>query len=112
MEAILDRAAALERVEGDVELLQELVELFLADAPERMAEIRSALAACDGEGLQQAAHSLKGAAANLSALALASVAKHLEDAGRRQDFVVAAQAYAALEAEVDRLQEALSARGW
>jgi two-component system sensor histidine kinase/response regulator len=112
MEAILDRTAALERVEGDAELLQELVDLFLADAPERMADIRGALAARDAEALRKAAHSLKGAAANLSAVALASAAKRLEDAGRMADFATAAHACAALQEEIDRLQEALRATDW
>jgi two-component system sensor histidine kinase/response regulator len=103
MDAVLDRETALERVEGDVELFEELVQLFLEDLPERLSEIRVGLARQDGDQVRRAAHALKGAAANLSALAVAATARTLEEAGRGADFDAAARAYTTLEAEIDRL---------
>ena len=37
---VFDREAALAAVEGDLELMEELVELFLTDAPGLIDEIR------------------------------------------------------------------------
>ena len=41
--AAFDLAAALDRMDGDVELMKELAGLFLDECPQRMAEIRQAL---------------------------------------------------------------------
>ena len=108
MALVIDRVEALERVEGDVDLLRELVEVFLEDVPTRMAEIREALERRDAEGLRSAAHSLKGAAANLSACAVSAAAERLEMAGRNQDFAETESAYAVLVTETDRLTHELA----
>src|SRR5581483_6963715 len=39
----MDRAAVLERVEGDVELLRQLVELFREDSARHLRDLRAAL---------------------------------------------------------------------
>src|SRR5262249_30952815 len=61
--------------------LDELVRVFETDARGYLAGIREAAAAGDAAGLRQAAHSLKGAAANMGALALAETALQLEQRG-------------------------------
>jgi HPt (histidine-containing phosphotransfer) domain-containing protein len=105
---VIDRAEALERVEGDVDLLRELVGLFLEDVPARIAEIRDAIERRDAGGLRSGAHSLKGAAANLSARAVSEAAQRLEIAGRDQDFTHVESAYAVLITEIDRLTHELA----
>ena len=62
-----DRASLLERVEGDEELLAEMIKLFLADAPRLLDAMRNALQQGDMIVLERSAHSMKGAASNLSA---------------------------------------------
>ena len=42
---VFDRETALDRVNGEAELLDEVIELFLTDAPNRLAEVRTALRA-------------------------------------------------------------------
>jgi CheY-like chemotaxis protein len=46
----------LARVEGDHDLLAELVEIFRAEWPERLSDVRRALAAGDARALERAAH--------------------------------------------------------
>jgi CheY-like chemotaxis protein len=58
--AVFDRSAALSYVDGDLGLLQEMAETFLADYPLRLAEIREAVAIGDSQALRRVAHSLKG----------------------------------------------------
>jgi signal transduction histidine kinase/CheY-like chemotaxis protein/HPt (histidine-containing phosphotransfer) domain-containing protein len=77
----VDRQGLLARVGGDEALLREVVELFLADCPLRLAAIQDALDRADAEALRAAAHALKGAAGNLSAMALVSAARTLERLG-------------------------------
>jgi HPt (histidine-containing phosphotransfer) domain-containing protein len=55
-----------------------MIDLFLRDAPPRMAEIRNALAGNDAAAARRAAHALKSSSANLGAAALADLCKRLE----------------------------------
>ena len=58
----LDRASLLERVEGDQELLAEMINLFLEDAPRLLAAMRDALATGRhaGAGTVRAFHERRG----------------------------------------------------
>ena len=57
----VNMAAALARTGGDRELLRELAEVFCADCPNMLADIRGALERRDAKALKEAAHALKGA---------------------------------------------------
>jgi HPt (histidine-containing phosphotransfer) domain-containing protein len=107
--APFDEAALLERVEGDTELLREVVELFRADTPSRMEEVRAAVAAGDAGRLKRAAHTLKGAASNFGAAAVVAVALELEVMGRTGDLGRAAAARDRLEAAMQALDAVLGA---
>ena len=63
--------------------LAEVVESFLDDGRERLGRMRDELAADNGEQLQRAAHSLKGAAANLGLSALSEACARLDDNTRQ-----------------------------
>jgi len=69
----------------DPGLLVELIDLYLQDAPQRMAEIEQSLASGDWKLLERAAHTLKSASANIGALALSEVCRELECQARRRD---------------------------
>jgi HPt (histidine-containing phosphotransfer) domain-containing protein len=69
----------------DPGLLLELIELYLADAPQRMAEMERALASDDWKLLERAAHTLKSASANIGALGLSALCKELEMQARSSD---------------------------
>jgi HPt (histidine-containing phosphotransfer) domain-containing protein len=81
-EAPFDEAALMERVEGDTELLREIVELFLEESPRLIADVQAAVTAADATALRRAAHTLKGAAANFGAAAVVAAAFELETMGR------------------------------
>ncbi|HEX9002624.1 MAG TPA: response regulator [Blastocatellia bacterium] len=106
---VFDQAAALAQVEGDQELLAELVELFIADCPRLLAEIRQAIAQGQALALAHAAHSLKGAASNFRASGVVVLTQQLEDLARAEKLAEAATVSVSLEAEVGRLNAALVA---
>ncbi len=108
MLAVIDTKAALQRVDGDVQFLRELLDLFVDEAPQVMADIRAAIACHDAEALARAAHSLKGAAANLAATAAAEAALRLEHMGRAGDLSESPRACDTLEAEIARVREVLA----
>jgi len=63
-------------------VLKSLLELFQAEVPPLLGAIRTALAAGDSRSLAQAAHAVKGAAANLGAGRMNQLAATLEKSAR------------------------------
>jgi len=107
-DGVIDRAALLAGVDGNRRLLRELVRLFLADCPQRLAEIKEAVRRGDAEALRIAAHTLKGCVGNFAAKQAFAAAQRLEIMGRDGDLDKAGDARTALESELARLTEALT----
>jgi PAS domain S-box-containing protein len=107
--SVFDRAAALDRVGGDLELLIELAGMFMEDYPQLLAEIEGALRNGDSDALRQSAHTLKGAVGNFSAQNAYDAAYALEQIGRSGDLSDATGAYRVLKQELERLQPLLGA---
>ena len=63
---------------GDDSFFRDLVQIFLDDSPQRIAEIEQALARGDTRQLTLAAHSLKGSSSNFGADRLRSLSEQLE----------------------------------
>jgi two-component system, sensor histidine kinase and response regulator len=109
---VVDVDELLARVDGDRQLLAELVQLFNEESPQTLLELRRSAAVGDYAALQRAAHTLKGALANLSATPAAESAHALELIGRQhgasRGAVEMAERIAELEAAVDKLRAALS----
>jgi len=108
---VFDHRAALARVDDDVELLAEIVGLFLGDCPRLLSEIQEAIRRGDRQDLERAAHTLKGSVANFGAKAAYAAALRLEQIGCEGDLMHAEEAYAALGHEVERLKPLLAALG-
>lgn len=106
-----DRAALLDRVEGDEELLAVMIQLYVEDAPRALETMRSALQQGDMHTLERAAHSLKGSSANLAANSAAEAAQRLEQDANRGDAAGAEANLAALESVLGRLLPALVKNG-
>jgi PAS domain S-box-containing protein len=81
----LDEALALSRVGGDVELLKEVIGLFLSDYPTTFEKIKCAVAASDATALEHSAHSLKGSVSTFGAGRAFEAAFVLEKQGRTGD---------------------------
>jgi CheY-like chemotaxis protein/HPt (histidine-containing phosphotransfer) domain-containing protein len=109
--AAFDMAVALERVDGDLELMKELAELFLSECPQRMVEIRQSITKRDASRLQQGAHTLKGSVGNFGAREVFEAAQRLEIDGREQQWDQAEQDWAALEEAIGRLKPAFVGLG-
>ena len=77
-DAVFDRAHALERLGGDLELLQVGVEAFRASAPQLLQSVRAALADDAATDLRRHLHSLAGSASMVGGPALHRLGKELE----------------------------------
>jgi two-component system, sensor histidine kinase and response regulator len=103
----IDRAAVLERVEGDTELLSEMAELFLKNSPMVLEQIRKAVADQDARALERATHTLRGSVTNFVARETAQAAWRLEEMAVRGDFSSAQAALQELEMSLERIRPAL-----
>jgi HPt (histidine-containing phosphotransfer) domain-containing protein len=108
-EPVFDRNATLARMEGNTELLQEIVALFFDEIPRLLAAIQESITHRDAKGLERAAHTLKGAVSNFGAQGAYKVALRLEVMGRGGDLAQSEEAYVELEKEVIHLGDALVA---
>jgi CheY-like chemotaxis protein/anti-sigma regulatory factor (Ser/Thr protein kinase) len=106
--AVFDQDTALAHVEGDHELLKEVVGLFLVESPELLSMIHDSIARGDGQMLQQAAHSVKGAVSSFGAHAAREAALKLETLGREGNLSQAEFACAELDREIAHLTRALA----
>lgn len=106
--SIFDRAAALDRVGGDLELLVELAGMFLEDFPNYLSEAEIAISSGDCSTLQASAHTLKGAVGNFSAQKAYDAAFTLEQIGRSGDLSEAPDALKVLKSELEHLQPVLT----
>jgi CheY-like chemotaxis protein len=107
----MDEALALSRVGDDVELLKEVIGLFLSDYPGTFEKIKSAVAEGDATALEHHAHSLKGSVSTFGAERAFEAAFALEKQGRSHDLrdvgdglIALEQALQALRPELELLQ--------
>jgi two-component system sensor histidine kinase/response regulator len=107
-DGILDEAEALSRVGDDRQLLSELAEVFINEAPRLLETIAAAIAGGDAAKLRIAAHSLKGAIDNFAAHDAYEAALRLEMLGRNGNLAEAEQARSTLQREMDRLLPAIT----
>jgi HPt (histidine-containing phosphotransfer) domain-containing protein len=105
----VDFAGLWERVDGNFELLEDLVGLFLDNSPLLLTQMETALAQGDCRRAERAAHTMKGSLLNLCANAGAELALELEMAGRAEDRDRAQRILTALQEEWRRVRSELVA---
>jgi CheY-like chemotaxis protein len=106
---IFDRTGFLDRLMGDEDLAGEILDGFLADVPLQVYELKTALDAGDAHSIQQQAHSLKGASANVGALALAEIAFQVELAGKAKDLIKAGPLISEIDHQLKTFKKSLTA---
>ncbi len=106
--SIFDRAAAMDRVGDDLELLIDLAGMFLEDCQTFLSDIESGLANGDSDLVHRSAHQLKGAVGNFSAQRAYDAAFTLERMGDNGELDEAPAAFEILKSELARLEPILS----
>jgi CheY-like chemotaxis protein/HPt (histidine-containing phosphotransfer) domain-containing protein len=96
-----------EMVGGDADFLAELIDTFLEDAPQMLAEMSQAVEDGDAAVLRRAAHSLKSNSADLGGMALSILCRELEGMGKAGTLAGASEKVTQAEAEYKRVQGAL-----
>jgi len=106
--AEFDLREALARVDGDKELFNEIVELFLEEYPKSLANIREALSQHDIQSVAYTANALRGALGNFAAAKAIDATLRLEQMGRQGDLSQAQEVITSLEDILFRLKSALT----
>jgi len=107
--AVMDKNMLLDAFDGDWDFLKEVVDVFLADYPRLIDDLRRAITEEDSDTLMRAAHSLKGVLRNFKAEPAAEVAFVLEKKGNADDFGGVAETIEDLAAQVTEVDKALRA---
>ena len=91
-----------------MELLHEIAALLLEHTPQRMEDIRTAMAAGNHEQVSRIAHTMKGSLSYLDVKAAAATASQMEVFGRNLDAEGIRTTYPVLEREVRELLDSLT----
>lgn len=106
---IIDKEEALGRLEGDLELWNEIREIWLEDVDSLHQAVLATFESRTPDGLRRAAHAIKGASANVGAIRLASVAREIEMQSPAADWAQLATQVERLGKEVESAKIALAA---
>ena len=100
-----DLKEALERVQNDRALLLEVFDIFLADCPAKITALKTAVAKKDLTALKDVAHSLKGAAGNISAKKLFNSFLTIEQMAKNNDLSAIVGPLDAIDGQIADLKE-------
>ncbi len=105
--SVFDRAAMLTRLMGDKDLARTILRGFLEDIPRQIQALKELLGAGDIKGVENKAHTIKGAAANVGGDALRMLADELEKACKAGDLAAIKALIEGLEERFMELEEAI-----
>ena len=101
---VLNLEAALELMDGDADLLKEVLQIFVEDVPRKMNGLHKALDSADADAIRFEAHSIKGSSANIGADLVRELAIKIEQAGAEHQIGTALELFEQLESEQTRLK--------
>ena len=109
-ENIIDLSAfeSLKEMVGD-DFVVELIETYLEDTPDLLAQLRQAHDAVDAGAFRRVAHSLKSTSASMGALNFSEVARELESIGQEERLAEATSLLDRLPADHEAVAQALKA---
>jgi HPt (histidine-containing phosphotransfer) domain-containing protein len=105
--APINMAELSNRLMGDMMIVNHILKSFGSNLENQLQTIRNAVAAQDLTAISQAAHALKGAAANLSAEPLRAACQAMEAAAKAQDLTAASGSATAIEKAAQELRGVL-----
>ena len=111
-ESVLDLTAAIDNLDGDVELVQEIVEMFVEITSEQLQTIEECIGARNVEQVAIMAHGMKGSASNFCARDFMKAARDLEMLACSGRLEGAEEMLVELRDVFDQLKEVVQAICW
>ncbi len=109
---IFNYKGALDRYEGDQEILKMIVEEFIGQTPVILDEIESFIKVEDISSAASKAHALKGGASYIGAEHLMEAALGMEKAGESEDMIKTKNLFAKLQSEFETFDETIKGYNW
>jgi len=107
-----DENELVARLSGDRTLARDIIVGFLNDAPAQLRALKKLIEVGDAKGVSLQAHSLKGAAATVSAPAVRQVSLQLEQAAAAGNLPPATSLLTELTQQLEKFRTALTQSGW
>jgi len=98
-----DMAGTLEQLGGDETLLQEVMEIFLREAPQHLEALGLAVKEGNAETVETMAHTMKGELGYLGVPQISRRARELEEMGHTRNLEGAASLFPLFEADISGL---------
>jgi two-component system, sensor histidine kinase and response regulator len=111
-EVAFDTDALIERVRGDRTLAGVILKSFVRDVPSQLKDLAKRLDEADAPGVRFHSHTLKGAAATVSAEGLRAISVALESAGKAGQLDTCRDLLPRAFEEFDRFKTTLERDGW
>lgn len=107
-ESLIDTALLLKRVDHDIELVNELIALFIAECPKLLEQFREAVSSQDYQALYPLAHTLKGMCQNICIRHMEEVASLIEsvirESGQMPDELKLSECLRDLESDFEEIK--------
>ena len=104
---VVNKAELLSQLDGDAQLLGEVIEAFLGDSGSLLQQVSDAVTNQDPVALERAAHKLSGTVSIFGSRPAMQAARALETMGRNRNLPHAAEVLAQLKDQMEALEEAL-----
>ncbi len=111
-DSVLDLNSAMSNLDGDVELLREIVEIFMETSQDQIQSLRDAIRARDVQKVAIDSHGMKGGASNFCAGAFVASALALEMYAKGGSLEEAEPLLDKMVEHLDELHEVLAVVNW
>jgi HPt (histidine-containing phosphotransfer) domain-containing protein len=111
-DAVFNQDEFLARLMGDHGIARKIIDGFLNDIPRQLRALKNKLVAGDAQGARMQAHTLKGAAATVSAEALRSLCFETQEAVAAGELGRALVLLSQVEEQFEVLKSTLKQSGW
>jgi len=101
----IDVPSALERIGGEKDFLDELLDLYSSEFSKYFKKLQDAIHNKNFLSIQEVGHTLKGSSANLSLPGLQEASLQMEMAGKRKNSKKAKEALHLLDKEIRKLKD-------
>ena len=112
IKSVLNLQEAMGNLDGDAELLQEILEIFLEVAPEQLEALDAHIQSGRNAEAENQAHSLKGSASNFCAVKFVETSYKLEQLARDGSLEGAEELMGQLRTDFAELQNLQAAIDW
>ena len=109
---ILNKEHVLRMTDGDPDLISGFIDVVLSEFPKRIQLLTHAFEHDDFEQIEQQAHAIKGAAANLGGERVATLALKIEEAGQKGTYEEAQKLFGSLQNELAKTITEIKKVNW